>query len=76
MTNKPNICKSTIYNMIAGMELKCMEEIRAMKLDEVEDFEKAKIYYFEKLGELNSYKKLKLLIAELPEEYYEENENE
>ena len=42
--NKPNLYKSDIYNAIAAMELKCMDELHAI------DVEKQRIEYFEKIG--------------------------
>ena len=67
--NKPNLIKSDIYNAIAAMELKCMDELHAI------DIEKHRIEYFEKIGELNTYTRLKYFIADYPVEK-EVNENE
>lgn len=69
MMNKPNLIKSDIYNAIAAMELKCMDELYAI------DIEKQRIEYFEKIGELNTYTRLKHFIADYPVEK-EVNENE
>lgn len=70
--NKPNLLKSDIYNAISAMELKCMDEIHGY------DIEKDRIGYYTKLGELNTYTKLKHFIADYPimiEQDGEENDN-
>lgn len=64
---KANISKAEVYNSIAEMELRTMDEIHAI------DVEKDRVDYYIKLGELNTYTKLKHFIAEFPE-YKEEKE--
>ena len=63
-----NISKAHIYNAVSAMELKAMNEIHDINVDE------DKVSYYIKLGEIQTLTKIKHFIADYPTEVEEQKD--